>query len=132
MRKRSTPSSTSTGHTTSRNAAAMTRVPSDTLGATFFEAKATAKWPMNTLPSLAEHGFLQGGVDRLLSEPDPEESHEKILPGVRFSPSLAVDGYPRSRLREEIKRDDRLFLRASDLVHGGDESIGELPGCEIA
>ena len=97
----------------------------------------------------------RSGVDRPLSEPDPEESHEKILPGDRFSPSLAADGDPRSRLREEIKRDDRLFLRASDLVHGGDqridallqrrelgfgavgpdaflESIGELPGCEIA
>src|SRR5882762_8761523 len=155
MRKRSTPSSTSTGHTTSRNAAATTRVPSDTLGATFFEAKATAKWPMNTLPPVAEHGFLQVGVDRLLSEPDPEESCEKILPRNRFSPSLAVDGDPRSRLREEIKRDDRFFLRAPDLVHGADqridallqrcefglgavgpdaslESVGELPGSEVA
>src|SRR5258708_19835699 len=81
---------------------------------------------MNTLPSTAEHGFLQVGVDRLLSEPDPEEGHEKILPGDRFSPSLAVDVDPRSRLRKEIKRDDRLFLRASDLVHGSDQRIDAL------
>src|SRR5258708_7125797 len=81
---------------------------------------------MNTLPSTAEHGFLQVGVDRLLSEPDPEESHEKILPGDRFSPRLAVDGDPRSRLRKEIKRDDRLFLRASDLLHGSDQRLDAL------
>src|SRR5258706_12272137 len=81
---------------------------------------------MNTLPSFPGDGFLQAGVDRLLSEPDPEESDEKILPRNRFSPSLAVDGDPRSRLREEIKRDDRLFLRASDLVHGVDQRIDAL------
>src|SRR5438445_634710 len=57
MRKRSTPSNTSTGHTTSRNAAAITSVPSEAFGTTFFVAKATAKWPMNT--SSSEQGFLQ-------------------------------------------------------------------------
>src|SRR5258706_13036121 len=99
--------------------------------------------------------FFKSASTGFSPSPDPEESDEKILPRNRFSPSLAVDGDPRSRLREEIKRDDRLFLRASDLVHGGDqridallqrrelglgavgpdaflESIGELPGSEIA
>src|SRR5882762_2822167 len=61
MRKRSTPSSTSTGHTTSRNAAAMTRVPSDALGATFLAAKATAKCPMNTYSG----AFVQAREDEL-------------------------------------------------------------------
>src|SRR5467141_1424163 len=50
MRNRSTPRSTSTGHTASRNTAAKTSVPSDALGATFLAAKATAKCPMNTSP----------------------------------------------------------------------------------
>src|SRR5206468_6583697 len=50
MRNRSIPSSTSSGHTASRNTAAKTSVPSDALGATFLAAKATAKCPMNTSP----------------------------------------------------------------------------------
>src|SRR5256884_774377 len=61
MRNRSIPSSTSTGHTTSRNAAATTRVPSDALGATFLAAKATAKCPMNTYSG----AFVQAREDEL-------------------------------------------------------------------
>src|SRR5260370_35868391 len=88
MRKRSTPRSTSTGHTASRNAAAITRVPSDTLGATFFEAKATAKWPMNISIALPEHGLLEVGVDRFAAEPDLQQRGVKIPPGIG-SPATA-------------------------------------------
>src|SRR6266853_2887705 len=121
MRKRSTPSNTSTGHSTSRNAAAITSVPSEAFGATFFVAKATAKWPMNTLPSLTEHGLLQFGVDRSVTQPDLEQSDVEVLPRNRFSPSRAVGAEPRSRLREKIKRDHGPFLCVPDLVYGGDE-----------
>src|SRR5712691_246299 len=127
MRKRSTPSSTSTGHTTSRNAAAMTRVPSDALGATFFEAKATAKWPMNTLSSLAEHGLLQVGVDRLVAEPDFEQRDEKILPGDELPPARAVDRDTGSRFGPKIQGDDRLLFCAANLVHHREERIEALP-----
>src|SRR6266516_950146 len=68
MRKRSTPSSTRTGHTASRNTAAKTSVPSDALGATFLAAKATAKCPMNTSPPphRANSGaFVQAREDEL-------------------------------------------------------------------
>src|SRR6266704_5358480 len=68
MRNRSTPRSTSTGHTASRNTAAKTSVPSDALGATFLAAKATAKCPMNTSPPphRANSGaFVQASEDEL-------------------------------------------------------------------
>src|SRR6266581_6276531 len=68
MRNRSTPRSTSTGHTASRNTAAKTSVPSDALGATFLAAKATAKCPMNTSPPphRANSGaFVQAREDEL-------------------------------------------------------------------
>src|SRR6266571_9000894 len=68
MRKRSTPSSTRTGHTASRNTAAKTSVPSDALGATFLAANATAKCPMNKSPPphRANSGaFVQSREDEL-------------------------------------------------------------------
>src|SRR3989442_15970800 len=68
MRNRSTPRSTSTGHTASGTPAAKTSVPSDALGATFLAAKATAKCPMNTSPPphRANSGaFVQSREDEL-------------------------------------------------------------------
>src|SRR5713226_8363128 len=123
MRKRSTPRSTSTGHTASRNAAAITKVPSDTLGATFFEAKATAKWPMNISVALPEHGLFEVGVDRFPAEPDLQQCGVKILPGNRLAPGRAVHSDPGSRLRQKIERDHRLFVRAPDFSHDGSQGV---------
>src|SRR5438309_11011786 len=70
MRNRSIPSSTSTGHTASTNTAAKTSVPSDTSGAAFLAANATAKWPMNTSIPLPEQRFLKAaGQDDLGAQP---------------------------------------------------------------
>src|SRR5713226_2935438 len=121
MRKRSTPRSTSTGQTASRNAVAITKVPSDTLGATFFEAKATAKWPMNISIALPEHGLFEVGVDRFPAEPDLQQRGVKILPGDRLAAGRAVHRDPGSRLRQEIERDHGLLLRAADFSHDGSQ-----------
>src|SRR5689334_14679743 len=91
MRKRSIPSSTSTGQTTSRNAAAMTRVPSEALGATFFVANATAKWPMNTSSSLPEQRLFQAARHRIVAQPDPEQRAVEVLAGNGLAPGLAIE-----------------------------------------
>src|SRR6267378_1085915 len=106
MRKRSTPSSTSTGHTTSRNAAAMTRVPSEAFGATFFVAKATAKWPMNISSSLPEQRSFQAARHRVVAEPDPEQRTVEILTCNGLSPRLAVQQDVRSRAGEPVECND--------------------------
>src|SRR5512139_897118 len=116
MRKCSIPRSTSTGQTTSRNAAATTRVPSDTRGATLFEANATAKWPMNN-SSPSEHGFLQVGVHRPVAEPDLEQGAVEIFARYRLALRNAVHRDLRPRVGQEIQRDHGLFLRAADLAH---------------
>src|SRR6266508_2254448 len=101
MRNRSIPRSTSTGHTASRNTAAKTSVPSEALGATFFAAKATAKWPTNISSPLAEHGLLEVGVDRFPAEPDLQQRGVKVLPGDRRAPGRPVHRDPCSRFRQE-------------------------------
>src|SRR5882672_5814368 len=103
MLKRSTPSSTRTGQMTSRNAAASTSVPSDTLGATFLAANATAKWPMNISPSLTEQRFFQAARHRVVAEPDPEQRPIEILAGDGLAPGL-TDASPRSG--RPVERDD--------------------------
>src|SRR6267378_2370150 len=45
---RSQPTRTKTGHNRSRSSAAAINVPNEVFGASRFEAKATARWPINT------------------------------------------------------------------------------------
>src|SRR5262245_45879099 len=121
MRKRSIPASTSTGHTTSRNAVARTSVPSDALGATFFAAKATAKWPMNTSSSLPEQRLLEALLRRVVAQPDLEQCAIEILARDGLAPGLAVQHYAGSRSRQPVERDQVPFLRRLQRVHDGDE-----------
>src|SRR5262245_38767547 len=99
MRKRSMPISTSTGQTTSRNAAATTSVPSETLGAAFFAANATAKCPMNTSTS-SQQSLLQALLRRLLSDPDPQQRAIEILAFDDLAARLAVQDDARSASRK--------------------------------
>src|SRR5882724_7085500 len=122
MRKRSIPRSTSTGQTTSRNAAASTNVPSEALGAAFFAANATAKCPMNILFS-AEQRFLQASRHRIVAEPDPEQRAVEILAFDGCAPGLAVQDHSRSRAGKPVERDDVAFLRPMQRAHDGDELV---------
>src|SRR5712692_2770965 len=155
MRNRSIPSSTSTGHTASRNTAAKTSVPSDVLGAAFLAANATAKWPMNTSTSLPEQRFLQAAGHRAVAEPDPEQRTVKILPDDGLALRLAVQHDTRPGLRQPVERDEIALFRRLQRVHDGDElgqaalqrlllgggrvvanafvqGVGQLPGAEVA
>src|SRR5215467_3662503 len=121
MRKRSMPSSTSTGQTMSRKAAARTSVPSDTLGAAFFAANATAKWPMNTLRSLTQQRLLQALLRRFVAQPDPEQRAVEVLAGDDLASRLAVQHDPRPRSRDPVERDQVALLRRLQRVHDGGE-----------
>src|SRR5262249_19982059 len=121
MRNRSTPRSTSTGHTTSRKAAANTSVPSDTFGAAFFAANATAKWPMNI--STSQQCPLQALLRRVLAEPDPEQGAVEVLAGDGLAARAAVQGYSRPRVGKPVERDQVAFLRRLDGVHDGGELV---------
>src|SRR5690242_16624415 len=139
MRKRSIPSSTSTGQTTSRNAAAMTRVPSEVLGATFFVANATAKWPMNTSPSLPEQRLFQAARHRIAAQPDPEQRAVEVLADDGLALGLAVEDDARSGSGQPVERDHVALLRGLQRVHDGGK-LGQAPaqgltlrgGCVVA
>src|SRR5262252_8579709 len=122
MRNRSTPRSTSTGHTTSRKAAATTSVPSDTFGAAFFAANATAKWPINISPA-SQQRLLEAFLRRVVAEPDPQQRPVEVLSGDDLAARLAVQGYSRPRAGEPVERDQVAFLRRLDCVHDGGELI---------
>src|SRR5882672_456025 len=124
MRKRSIPSSTKTGQMTSRNAAARTSVPSDTLGAAFLAANATAKWPMNISSSLPEQCFLQADRHRVVPEPDPEQRAVKILAGDRLAPQLAVQHDASPRSRHPVEGDHIALFRRLQGAHDG-RKLGE-------
>src|SRR5215467_1371170 len=123
MRKRSTPSSTSTGQTTSRNAAATISVPSETFGAAFFAPNATAKWPMN-ISSSSQQRLLQLLLRGLVAEPDPQQRPVEILAGDDLAARLAVQHDSRSRSRDPVERDQVALLRRLDGIHDGGE-LGE-------
>src|SRR6267142_217094 len=121
MRKRSTPRSTKTGQMTSRKAAARTIVPSDALGATFFAANATAKWPMNILSSLSEQRFLEAARYRIVAEPDAQQCAIEILAGDRRALRLAVEEYARSRSGQPVERNHVALFPRAKRVHYRDE-----------
>src|SRR5882672_6107316 len=105
MRKRSIPRSTRIGHTTSRKAAARTIVPSDALGATFFAANATAKWPMNISSPLSEQRFLETAGHRVVAQPDPQKRAVEILAGDGLALCVAVEHHARAGSRQPVERD---------------------------
>src|SRR6267378_7549136 len=119
MRKRSTPRSTKTGQMTSRKAAARTIVPSDALGATFFAANATAKWPMNISSPLSEQRFLETAGHRVVAQPDPQKRAIEIFPGDGFAFRLAVEHYPRAGAGQPVERDHVALLRQLQRAHDG-------------
>src|SRR5712691_8707328 len=121
MRNRSIPSSTSTGHTASRNTAAKTSVPSDVLGAAFLVANATAKWPMNMSIVLPEQRFLQAAGHRVAAEPDPEQRTVEILPDDGLALRLAVQHDARPGPWQPVERDEIALFRRLQRVHDGDE-----------
>src|SRR5215472_8807337 len=116
MRNRSTPRSTSTGQTTSRKAAATTKVPSDTFGAAFFAANATAKWPMNISPS-SEQRPLQALLRRIVAEPDPQQRPVEVLADDDTAARLAVQHDARPRPRDPVEGDQVALLRGLDRIH---------------
>src|SRR5689334_18499853 len=115
MRKRSIPSRTSTGQTTSRNAAARTSVPSDAFGAAFFAANATAEWPTNN--SSSEQRLLQAFRRRGPAQPHPEQDAVENLPGDRLAARLAVQHDARPRPGQPVERDQVAFLRRLQRAH---------------
>src|SRR5882724_1133887 len=121
MRKRSTPRSTKTGQMTSRKAAARTIVPSDALGATFFAANATAKWPMNTSFPPSEQGLFQSFFGRIVAEPDSEQRAVEILAGDRLAPGLAVQHDQRAQCGKPVERDHVALFRRTQCGHDGAE-----------
>src|SRR5712691_4545403 len=151
MRNRSTPRSTSTGHTASRNTAAKTSVPSDALGATFLAAKATAKCPMNTSPpphransgafvqsredELAmSEGFCGGepavrGTEHHLEEPVARLVHVDLL--ARYTGHVDVDvfGHEAHRARIGADLDDGQDGIADDVALAGGEEMHRVAAC---
>src|SRR5882762_6807547 len=132
MRNRSTPRSTRTGHTASRNTAAKTSVPSDTFGATLLAAKATAKCPMNR--SSSEQGFLQA-VDfphRANSGAFVQASEDELAMSERFcSGEPAVRG-TEHHLEKLVARLVHVDLLARDARHVDVDVLGhEAHGARI-
>src|SRR5262245_59381396 len=126
MRKLSTPSSTITGQTTSRNAAATISVPSETFGATFFAPNATAKWPMN-ISSSSQQRLLQALLRRIVADPDPQQGPVEVLADDDLAARLAVQHDSRPRSRDPVERYQVALLRRLDGIHDGGE-LGEAIG----
>src|SRR6266853_2086865 len=135
MRNRSTPTSTSTGHTASRNTAAKTSVPSDALGATFLAAKATAKCPMNTSSSGAQPGTVQTQFARAELDPfvDPHTRHldrkrlygEKRQRGQQGFPHRVNSGAFVQAREDELAMSER-FRGGEPAVRGTQHHLEEL------
>src|SRR6266568_783391 len=146
MRKRSTPSSTRTGHT-----AAKTSVPSDALGATFLAANATAKCPMNKSPpphransgafvqsredELAMPESLRGGepavrrAEHHLEELVARLIHVDLLARDAGHVDVDVFGHEAHRARIGADLDDRQDGIADDVALAGGEEMHHIPAC---
>src|SRR6266700_5889245 len=122
MRTRSMPRRRNSGQIRSTSSHATNSVPRETEGAARLAARATAKWPMNTLARRAEERLLEVLLDRLVPEPDAQQRAVEVLARDRRAGRLAVDAQLR-RLAVPAERDEHSFLRLLHLGHHRSELL---------